>query len=280
MEAKLLTAERFIDQNIGCSYRYILSDTEYFRPHFHDYCEIFILLDGNAKHLVNGTVMPVKKNDMVYIRPSDTHDYVSYNGKPFSMLNIAFTLDTAKQIFSFLGDGFPSKMLQGAKFPPIVHLNAGEISALNNHMTTISAISLDTPHLLKTALRTLIFNIFTKYFSDFSQNLNTVPLWLDAICSEVRKNGSFTEGSDILFELTDKSREHVCRSMKKYMGVTVTEFINGLRLNYICNMLSNSNHSITEIIYESGFNNLSWASELFKNKYGMTMREYRNMSDK
>lgn len=280
MEAKLLTADRFVDKKTGCSYRYILSDTEYFRPHYHDYYEIFILLEGNANHLINGKLVPLKANDMVFIRPSDTHDYASCNGKPFSMLNITFTSETAEQIFTFLGNGFPSETLKTVKLPPIVHLNSGEFAAFNDRMTAIGTISSEDTELLKTVLRTLIFDIFTKYFSDFSSNNHTIPLWLEVLCSEIRKNGSFVDGSDKLFSLTDKSREHVCRSIKKYMGVTVTEFINELRLNYICNMLSNSNHSITEIIYESGFNNISWASELFKSKYGMTMREYRNMSEK
>ena len=79
----------------------------------------------------------------------------------------------------------------------------------------------------------------------------------------------------MLFSLADKSREYVCRSMKKYLGVTVTEYINDLRLSYICNMLHNSNHAVAEIVYASGFNNLSWASSLFKEKYGMTMGQYR-----
>lgn len=273
----MLTAERFVDMKTGCSYRYVLSDTEYFRPHYHDYCEIFIILEGNVQHIVGGNVIPLNARDMVFIRPNDTHDYISRDGKPFSMLNITFTLDTLQQIFTFLGDGFPSEMLMNVKLPPSVHLNVGEFTALNARMTAIGSISVnDTAH-LKTTLRILLFDIFTKYFSDFNANTHTIPLWLDAICSEMRKSGDFIEGSERLFALTDKSREHVCRCMKKYMGVTVTQFINDLRLNYICNMLINSNHSVTEIIFESGFNNLSWASELFKSKYNMTMRQYRDM---
>ena len=40
-------------------------------------------------------------------------------------------------------------------------------------------------------------------------------------------------------------------------------------------MLKNSNHDIADIVFESGFGNISWASELFKERYGMTMSEYR-----
>ena len=69
MEAKLLTAERFVDMRIGCSYRYVHSTTEYFRPHYHDYYEIFILYDGTALHLINGEEKKLYAGDAVFIRP-------------------------------------------------------------------------------------------------------------------------------------------------------------------------------------------------------------------
>ena len=97
MEAKLLTAERFVDMRIGCSYRYVHSTTEYFRPHYHDYYEIFILYDGTALHLINGEEKKLYAGDAVFIRPSDTHDYRCINEKGFDMLNITFTADTAKE---------------------------------------------------------------------------------------------------------------------------------------------------------------------------------------
>ena len=87
---------------------------------------------------------------------------------------------------------------------------------------------------------------------------------------------NFIIGLDRLLELTPKTREHTLRSIKKHIGVTATEYINTLRLNYVANMLRNSNHSISDIIFESGFNNISWASTLFHQKFGMSMREYRN----
>ena len=102
-----------------------------------------------------------------------------------------------------------------------------------------------------------------------------MPLWLEEICTAVKKDGGFTRGSDYFFGLTDRSREHVSRCMKKYMGITVSEYINSLRLNYIANMLRDSNHGVSEIIFESGFNNISWASEQFRKKYGVTMSQYR-----
>ena len=91
----------------------------------------------------------------------------------------------------------------------------------------------------------------------------------------MKHNSNFTYGIERMLSLTDKSREHLARSIKKYLGVTLSEFINDLRLSFIANMLKNSNHDIADIIFESGFGNISWASVCFKKKYGKTMREYR-----
>jgi len=75
--------------------------------------------------------------------------------------------------------------------------------------------------------------------------------------------------------LSGKSREHLTRSMRKYIGMSPSEFINDLRLNYIANMLINSNHRILDIIFASGFNTVSHATLLFRKKYGMSMSEFR-----
>lgn len=274
MEPKLLTAERFVDMRTGFLYRYVLSDTEYFRPHYHDYYELFVVLSGNATHLINGARLKLHPGDLVFIRPADTHDYASADGKPFSMLNMTFTAQTLEELFSYLGDGFPRQQLLAAKLPPRVRLTAGELARLEARMRTVSATTADDLTKQKTALRIVLFDLFTRYFSDYTADTDAIPVWLEELCLQMRRGG-FVRGSELLFSLTDKSREYVCRSMKKYLGVTVTEYINDLRLSYICNMLHNSNHAITEIVYASGFNNLSWASSLFKAKYGMTMGQYR-----
>lgn len=276
MEPKLLTAERFVDMRTEISYRYVHSDTEYFRPHFHDYYEIFLLLEGEVTHLVNGERLPLHKGALVFIRPDDLHDYAVREGKSCSMLNITFTAKTAESLFSYLGEGFPTHRLLSAKLPPEVTLNEAELSYILSHMTTVRTIDENDLGRLRTALRILIFRIFTRFFADFDEkDAPEIPVWLSRLCEEMRKNGNFTYGIPRMLELSDKTREHLSRCMKKYMGITASEFINDLRLRFIANMLKNSNHDIADIVFESGFGNLSWASEQFRKKYGMTMSKYR-----
>ena len=274
MEPKLLTASRFVDARTGISYRYVYSETEYFRPHYHDYYEIFLVLSGKARHLVGNRESTLHTGDLVFIRPSDIHDYIS-DGGGYSMLNITFTKDTLNGLFAFLGDGFPAAELLRAARPPKVVLEQSEIDAVNSRMNAIRSIDHEDVSQLKTALRVLLFELFSKYFSDFVTEHKDIPSWLTEACNQMQRSGCYVEGSEAMFALSGRTREHVCRSMKKYMGITVSDFVNELRLRYIASMLKSSNHTISQIVFSSGFNNLSWASELFKKKYGVNMRDYR-----
>lgn len=276
MEPKRLTADRFVDSRMGISYRYVYSETEYFRPHNHDYFEVFLVLEGQALHWVNGTQMQLRKGDLVFVRPEDTHDYMLQDDRPFSMLNLPFTVQTLQELLVFLAEGFASEGLLNSRLPPCRKLSDRELEWVGGQMSKICAFAPDEYPKIKTALRVLLLRIFTKYFTELEPEEETIPAWLDRMCATMREGSNFAEGTEFFFGLTDKTREHVSRCMKKYMGMTVTEYINSLRLNYIANMLRNSNHRISHIIFESGFNNISWASELFRQRYGMTMREFRN----
>lgn len=277
MEPKLLTADRHVDSEMGISYRYVYSDTERFRLHFHDYYEIFILLEGNTRHLVNGKEFLIEPQTAVFIRPNDTHDYVCVDGKPFSMLNLTFTKETADALFSYLGNGFETEQLHAAPYPPKFRFHDMEYKSFKAQMTSIRAISPEQIEQKKTALRILLFRLLTKGFSAQAvSEQSEMPLWLQRLCVEMRKNENFVYGAERMIELSGKSREHVARSLKRHTGQTISEFVGELRLTFIANMLKNSNHSISHILFESGFNNVSWASEQFRQKYGMTMREFRN----
>ena len=67
----------------------------------------------------------------------------------------------------------------------------------------------------------------------------------------------------------------MARSIKKYYHVTLSQFINGLRINYIANMLMNSDIPILDLCYESGFQNVGWFYTVFKREYGMSPAEFR-----
>lgn len=275
MEVKLLTADRFVDQRMGCSYRYIFSTTEYFRPHYHDYYEIFFVIDGKAKHIVNNSTFDLKPGSIVFIRPHDTHDYVCNGIMFYSMLNINFTVEIAKEIFEFLDKGFDKDILLQSPFPPHINLSEKEFAHLMRKMVPIRTIDAENPQKLKTALKVFLLEVISRYFGAVHGVDGDMPQWLSELCNKMSSSDNFIGGVERMLELSGKSREHLARTLKKYTGLTVSDYVNSLRIKFIANMLINNNYSIADIVFESGFNNLSWASRLFKQTFGVTMNQYR-----
>ena len=91
---------------------------------------------------------------------------------------------------------------------------------------------------------------------------------------------NFTQGIDKMIELSGRSREHVSRSVKKYFNLSVSEYINKLRLNYAANLLLNSNMSIIDISFACGFQNLGYFYRTFKEQYDLTPANFKKIYSK
>ncbi len=85
----------------------------------------------------------------------------------------------------------------------------------------------------------------------------------------------FAEGLPALYQLSTKSPEHIGRSIKRYWGLTPTEWVNSFRLQYAAHLLYTTDTEILDIAMESGFDNLSHFYHLFKRKYTLTPAQYR-----
>ena len=66
-----------------------------------------------------------------------------------------------------------------------------------------------------------------------------------------------------------------CRYFKKITHKTFTKFVNDYRLVHASKLLAEKPISITEICYESGFNNFSYFNKSFKEFTGKSASQYR-----
>lgn len=75
--------------------------------------------------------------------------------------------------------------------------------------------------------------------------------------------------------LVHMSVTNFCRYFKRMNNKTFMEYVNEVRIYKACQMLRESTLSVTEICYESGFNNFSNFSRHFKNIKKRTPKQYR-----
>jgi AraC-like DNA-binding protein len=80
--------------------------------------------------------------------------------------------------------------------------------------------------------------------------------------------------SQLAYEL-NMSEGNFCQSFKKIMGITPKEYITNLKLVKAKDMLKNQN--VTEVAYDLGYENISHFIALFKNKYGVTPKQFQSI---
>lgn len=65
-----------------------------------------------------------------------------------------------------------------------------------------------------------------------------------------------------------------CRYFKENSGKSLSEFISEIRIGYACRLLLEGKMTVSQICYESGFNNLSNFNRTFKKNTGYTPTSY------
>lgn len=73
------------------------------------------------------------------------------------------------------------------------------------------------------------------------------------------------------------SRVHVHRKLKELTNLSTRDFIKNIRLQQAATLLAQDHKlTVSEIAYATGYTNLSHFSSSFREKYGMSPKEYMN----
>ena len=243
--------------------------------HKHQFFEIFLTLSDHSRHNVNGTKLILPLHSLVFVRESDIHENL-FPDVSQSYVQLLIDSSVIHSLFSYLGDNVYCRLLLNAELPPTIQLNTYDYNKVMKLFDRINLLNADDADEINFYCKKLLFKLFTEYFSNysFSDNKKT-PYWLEQAMELTKRNKVFIEGIDSMVELCGKSYKHLSRSMKKYLNMTPSEYINDLRLNYAANLCRNTRQPITDICYNCGFNNISYFYFLFKNKYGCTPLELR-----
>ncbi|RSK40258.1 hybrid sensor histidine kinase/response regulator transcription factor [Mangrovimonas spongiae] len=90
--------------------------------------------------------------------------------------------------------------------------------------------------------------------------------------------------SDFTAETLSKSmhmsRMQLHRKLKALLGLTTSQFIRNERLKLAMSLLENSNYTISEIAYQTGFNSPSYFIKCFKEVYRYTPKEHLQNTEK
>ena len=283
-EVKKLFAKEQVDPDVGFRCRLIDGKKDFFEYHYHDYYELFLTLDDGVVHYVNEKKIDLPKNSLVFIRPQDKHGYKNDNSS-FFFYNISFTQEIYKQLKDYLGsiffDGF-----ENLEYPPVFNLSEKDVEWIKKGFKNLNQITFDDKSLKLLKFKYFILRVFIDYIicGDFQDLIcmphQDVPIWLKEYMSRIRTKECFSLPYKEIVALSGKNVDYLNRSCKKHYNITINSYINNLRLNYVANMLISSNLKIIDLFFDAGFEDVSWATVLFKKKYSVSPSEFRKINER
>ncbi|WP_207531730.1 AraC family transcriptional regulator [Desertivirga arenae] len=259
----------------------------YFYSHLHRHEEIQVtwvqegegtLIAGNNMHMFNSGEIFLLGANLPHLFKSDP-SYFELNSQknihattiffnPRGKLNSLFDLPEMKNITSFLG-----KFQNGFKVPA----------------QTVSRVSTSISSMLKTD-GIEQFMIFLNLLKEMSGTQDLEPLAVNSYPKSINDS----EGMRIaniynyimqnynkpltLEDVADQAfmTPHAfCRYFKKHTRHTLVTFLNKVRVNEACKMLTSGNFSgISEVAYTCGFNSITNFNRVFKSTTGLSPRSY------
>lgn len=233
--------------------------------HYHPSYEVFIAVKGTTTLLVDDKLLPVNEKEIVLLKPDIIHKNVGEN--LHDRYSIHFTNE-------YLTSYFSDKIAKLLTEP----FNNNKITVVDN----IFKIILNLLERIKknpryACIHTAEIITFLTDENNLQSTDTNIPQQktTDIILEYIRRNSENISGLDDIANSVHISKQYLCHIFKKETGVTVSDYLNSIRINKACEMLRQSNDSITQIAISCGYNSTPYFCRVFRNIMKVTPKEYK-----
>jgi len=247
----------------------------------HVFHEIYILLKGDAKFIVEGITYALKSGDILFISNNEVHypmpeENQSYERivvwiNPYLLRNISSEKTNLEKCFDTSDENRNNILRVSSKLMTlilnlIVNLEKAMLSEDYGNDLLKSAIFME----LMVTLNTLYLN---NSLSDSSIDISSNRK-INEVLSYINSNLNNKISLDDLASRFYISKYHLLRMFKKSTGFTIRRYIQQKRLMYARDLLIQE-YSINEICELCGFNDHSGFVRSFHNEFGISPKKYK-----
>jgi AraC-like DNA-binding protein/quercetin dioxygenase-like cupin family protein len=249
-----------------------------FPVHYHPEYEMNLVLNSTGKRIIGDSIKTYNSPDLVLIGPNTPHAWTGCeNG--VQVITIQFQSD-------FLGEKFLSRKLS---MPVREMLERSKMGILFSPETTTAL----TERILKLSemrgFDSLLELLSILYDLSISRNQMTLSTLSYVGQFDTSKSRRIKMVNEYLYKnlqnpirinevanLINMSPSAFSHFFKKRTQRSFTDYLTDLRIGYAARLLIESEKNISEICYESGFNNISNFNRSFKGQKGCTPSEFRS----
>lgn len=268
------------DENpIIFSHKFTPSDSEHHTLHINQYYEIYIFISGNADYIVKSSCYQLQKGDIIVISPYEVHSVILKSSCEYERF---YCLIPANSFHSLQVDplkGFERKYSSGHNLLRLSPEKKKLILSQLYKMSEMSKIGGSTAPMMTFGvflefLSTIIFEKGND--SDYTESIayaNTSPIVAEAL-GYMEKNYATIENISEVSNHLNVTHPYLSSSFKKNTGVSMKQYLQHLRIARAKQLLE-ENHSVTDVCFESGFNDCSHFIKIFKETLGVTPYKYK-----
>lgn len=235
-------------------------------PHLHEAIEIIYVTDGTVELGVGKELYHMDKGDFAIVFPNVIHHYQ------------VFGSGNNKAIYLFLEPSLtPSFYEDLQKYSPgypIISKEKVHVDIVSSIKALVNYYELN-PMIIQAHAQIILAYVFSDMKMVDKDAIGGDDLIYCAV-EYVAKNFKEEIFLDKMAYDLGVSKYVLSRLFAKTFHCNFNRYVNGVRLHYAVSALENTNESITAICLESGFESQRTFNRVFKERYKMTPREYRN----
>lgn len=300
MEILNLTSESIFPSKdlpfyIGKYYHTNFSDL---KIHTHDFIEIVYVYDGKGYHIYNDVTYPVSKGELYIINSRTPHCFYptdKSNSEHLVVYNLCFlpefisSINIHLPILVELTDIMLYKSLYPDEiiYSPDLKLSGSmrtEIEQLYEKMyLEFTCKGINYVELLRLSLCELLLKIHRFYQQNHASPESAVIKYRHQLIPDciqyLRENYSKKVTIEELSNNFFLSKSYLSSLFKKATGSGVVEYLQHIRIERACELLTNTTLSITEISIQVGYTDYRFFNKSFKKITGVTAHEYRKKNE-
>lgn len=234
-------------------------------PHWHNYLELEIIMDGRAIQVYNGETYQLCRGSMYMLSYCDYHSFSATD--EVTLTNIRF-----KE--SLLNSSIARHI--NIKQNCLIHkFNESEIKEIISKIKVLYRETL-SPQIYTDIIKSSIISELVVSLIRSSSDLtdkNMPQLIQQAV---VYVNTNFREKLTLggLAKELSVSANHLGSLFKKYLKTSFNEYLNNIRLKYACKLLLTGDLTVKEVAFESGYSSVEYFSYTFKKMMHMSPGVY------
>jgi len=304
-ELKILSGENSVNKSIYTDDRKFIIDSNKLLPngelinirkhtrfinfpsHNHNYIEFNYVYEGKFTQIIDNKKITLQKGELIFLNQYITHE-IEASSEDDIIINFIIRPEFFDYIITLLdNENIISKFLLTTLYTDYdegeyLYFKVSERKDIQDLVEKIIT-ELYTPSIMSKATIKLLVGLLLVELVKNSQDIEiySVDNYEKLLIIQSLKYIEEFYNKATLFELAEKLNQpdyKLSKLIKKHTKMNFKELLQEKKLSKAIELIKSTNYSIVEIIELVGYENPTYFYKIFKEKFGMTPREYRKIS--